>query len=219
VNEHPGYLVIDLGAQIGQYSLFAAKMGHDVIAIEPFFDNLLRIHKAAFIERTLSRITLVYNAISNRRNELKSLKKSVDNIGGQFLENLSVQGSNEEFTDKYLTNTILFDDIVRVIQENERRTGKVYTKAVLKIDIEGHEIYAFEHAEKLFQAISIEMVFMEWGNLVKLENKESKRIVRLIKFMESMGYYPFMHHVVLDTELWINWPWDIVWKKKSLKEV
>lgn len=47
VSNHSDWLVIDIGAQIGQYTLYAAKMGRKVIAIEPFHDNIQRIHKAA----------------------------------------------------------------------------------------------------------------------------------------------------------------------------
>ncbi len=208
-------MVIDLGAQIGQYSLFAAKMGRDVIAIEPFFDNLLRIHKAAFLEKTHTKITLIYNAISNQQNEIKMLKKSNDNIGGQSLQNASSHLINEKSNNKYLVNSIFFDDVLEVIKANEIKQGKVYKKAILKVDIEGHEIYALERAEKLFRAISIEIIFMEWGILAKEYKIETERIEKLIKFLESLGYYPFAHHVILDTQLWISWPWDIVWKKKK----
>ena len=37
-----------MGAQIGQYSLFAAAMNRKVVTVEPFHDNILRIHKAAY---------------------------------------------------------------------------------------------------------------------------------------------------------------------------
>ena len=38
--------VIDIGANIGVYSLVSAAMGHDVIAVEPFNGHLRRFHKA-----------------------------------------------------------------------------------------------------------------------------------------------------------------------------
>ena len=38
--------VLDVGANIGVYSLVAAAMGHNVIAVEPFDGNLRRFHKA-----------------------------------------------------------------------------------------------------------------------------------------------------------------------------
>ncbi len=41
-------------------------MGHKVLAVEPFYDNILRLHKAATIERIVNKITLVQNAITNK---------------------------------------------------------------------------------------------------------------------------------------------------------
>ena len=38
--------MIDIGANIGVYSLVTAAMGHDVVAVEPFDDHLRRFHKA-----------------------------------------------------------------------------------------------------------------------------------------------------------------------------
>ena len=74
---------MDVGAQIGQYSLFAAKMGRDVLTVEPFYDNILRIHKAAKEEKIEAKIKLIKNAISDKRNEVKLLQVSDNNIGGQ----------------------------------------------------------------------------------------------------------------------------------------
>ncbi|CAF1047892.1 unnamed protein product, partial [Brachionus calyciflorus] len=50
LEKNADWLVLDVGAQVGQYSLFAAKMGRDVVCVEPFYDNILRIHKASQLE-------------------------------------------------------------------------------------------------------------------------------------------------------------------------
>ena len=36
----------DTGANIGLYSLIAARMGHEVVAVEPYKQNLHHFHKA-----------------------------------------------------------------------------------------------------------------------------------------------------------------------------
>ena len=43
--------VIDIGANIGVYSLVSAAMGHDVVAVEPFEGHLRRFHKAINLGR------------------------------------------------------------------------------------------------------------------------------------------------------------------------
>lgn len=85
LKKNKDYLVIDVGSHIGLYTLTAAKLGHRVISVEPFEPNNLRLHKAASIERLQNRITLIQNAASNKRNEIKLLQKNRDNIGGQSL--------------------------------------------------------------------------------------------------------------------------------------
>ncbi len=53
------------------------------MTVEPFHDNIIRIHKASTIEKTQKKITLIKNALSNKRNEIKRLSSNDVNIGGQ----------------------------------------------------------------------------------------------------------------------------------------
>lgn len=123
--------------QLGQYSLFAAKKGRKVLTVEPFYDNILRIHKAAKTEGIENKITLVQNALSNKRNEIKRLQPNSNNIGGQTLlnfKNVIYQRKDME-TDKYLVETVLLNDIVKFLPLND--AGLKYDSAILKLDIEG----------------------------------------------------------------------------------
>jgi len=137
ISNNPSWLVLDFGAQIGQYSLFAASMGRKVLTVEPFYDNIIRLHKAAKEENIQSKIRLIKNALSNKRNQIKRLEPNSNNIGGQSL----LQSKNKNFkksdmlNDKYLVETILIDDLVDQIPLNI--DGKKYRQAILKIDIEG----------------------------------------------------------------------------------
>ena len=44
---HPDAAVVDVGANIGYYTLLAAAMGHSVVAVEPQHENLRRLAEAA----------------------------------------------------------------------------------------------------------------------------------------------------------------------------
>jgi FkbM family methyltransferase len=179
LSKNPESLFLDIGAQVGEYSLYAAKLGCDVLTVEPFYDNIMRIHKAAFNESLGDKITLIKNAISNRRGEIKLLKKRLTNIGGQSL----IENKNRNFTkddmlnqndinSKYFVETILFDDIVYNLPLN--KDGREYTTAIMKIDIESFEPYAFQYASKLFDTLKILVIYMEWGNyLYRAINRKS----------------------------------------------
>lgn len=211
--DNPETLIIDIGAHVGQYTLFAAKLGRKVLTIEPFYPNILRIHKAISIEKAQNKITLIQNAISNKRNELKKLYKNQRNVGGQSLYPNKDDTFIKDAKDEYLVETILLDDIIDHIPFRNVERKEKFQKAIIKIDIEGFEPFAFEHAQKLFTILDIEIVFMEWMNLPLL-TKEYNRIESMIKFFTSRNYRPFDKSLLLDLHNWNNsWPGDITWKK------
>ena len=214
---NPDCIFLDIGAQIGEYSLYAAKLGRKVLTVEPFYDNIIRIHKAAKSENLGNQITLVTNAISNVRGEIKLLKQESNNIGGQSL----VQNKNKAFTKndikpndpnaKYFVETILFDDIVDFLPLND--DGKHFKKAVLKIDIEAFEPYAFLNAEKLFNELEIPIVFMEWGNLPAQVDMQNE-IEKMISFFEERDFTAYYQGAKLNRTNWkTGWGWDIIWRK------
>lgn len=167
----------------GAYSLVLAKLGFKVLAIEAFYDNILRIRKASYLEKTYHNLVLVHNALSNKRNEIKMLQPH-ENIGAQSL----LPHHNEHFTknktNKYLVETILFDDIVPYLPFKNDRNER-FQKAILKIDIEGFEPFALQHAHHLFDTLDIFIIFMEWYNIQKLE---PKLVEELIEFFTKRNY-------------------------------
>ena len=189
-------------------------MGRKVVTVEPFHDNILRIHKAAYLEKTYKNILLIKNAISNKRNEIKLLGSSHNNIGGQSLLDHKDKIYKKDENNKYLVETILFDDIVPYLPYKNDTTKERFKKAILKIDIEGFEPFAFEHASLLFDALDIRIIYMEWGNLPKQTNEYDK-IQAMIEFLYLRNYQAFVDNKLLDKNYWTSWPWDIIWKKKE----
>ncbi|RMZ97667.1 hypothetical protein BpHYR1_024946 [Brachionus plicatilis] len=180
-------LVIDIGAHVGMYTLFAAKMDRDVLAVEAFYDNILRLQKAARIENLEKKITLLNYAISNKANEILELKKNI-NIGEQsFLGQKSSQDREEN--DRYAVKTIVFDDILQVIPK--QANGKEYEKAILKIDIEGFEPYAFARSRKAFERFDFLLILMEWHQMNKHHEFYSNEIEKMIQLLTEQGYIPF----------------------------
>ena len=77
--------MIDVGANIGYYSLIAARLGLRVVAVEPFVDSVRRIHQAALIDQIADRVTVVNNAVADRRTTA-TLRQSGDNQGDARIE-------------------------------------------------------------------------------------------------------------------------------------
>jgi FkbM family methyltransferase len=187
-------------------------MGRKVLTVEPFYDNIKRIHKAAVSENIGSNIKLVRNAITNKRHEIMLLQKSSNNIGGQAIDHSKTYTKEEMATNKYLVETILMDDLVDQIPL--KADGKKFTSAILKIDIEGSEPFAFKHAEKFFDALDIQIIFMEWGNFPTIPGLE-KHVDEMIDFLMERSFLPYVDQRILLKGNWkTSWPWDIIWKKK-----
>ena len=193
-------------------------MGHHVISVEPFYDSLLRIHKASVLEHTHNKIILIHNAVSNRRRETKVLNYEPSNIGAQtVLENKDPFKfkfeipPNERY--KYTVETILLDDIIEHIPKN--RDNRKYEKAVIKIDIEGNEALAFQNARKLFHFVHVQLIFMEW-KLLPQQIESYNIIIQMIEFLYSFNLQPYGNDTLLEKDSWKFWPHDIVWKINTL---
>ena len=111
----------------------------------------------------------------------------------------------------YLVETVVFDDIVSYLPIKNHSTLQ---KAIIKIDIEGFEPYAFENATKLFNKVSVEVVFIEWFHLAKQKDIYDK-IENMINFLLSYELKPYMPEgkTILNVKEWTKWPIDVVWKK------
>lgn len=205
--------LFDFGAQLGEFTLFAAKLGRKVVAVEPFYDSYVRIHKAAQLENTQDRITLVTNGISDKRGELKRLTLDKTNTGGQSIfRSKSIEPSSlqkNSVKDPFIIETIILDDLITVLPKD-------FKKAIMKMDIEGMELRALTRASRLFETVNILAIMMEWTFQKKYTDKE---ISIFLDFMYNKGYDvsdPLSMHR-LERENYRKWPNDLLWIKKGFK--
>ena len=210
VNFRKNIQAIDIGSNLGQYCLFAAKIGRKCVAVEPFNDNLIRIHKAAQIENIHQNIILVTNAISDTRGVINRLSRFRKNIGGQFLiksHNKNSSNIEESLKDKYNVLTIKLNDLIAVLPQD-------FSEAILKIDIENQEFKAFKYADKLFERVKIHAVFMKWG----IKNSFPKdEVLEFLEFLYSRNYEPIDTNLnYLERDDWKKWPYDLVWVHKDV---
>ena len=202
--------VFDIGANLGQYCLFAAKFGRKCVAVEPFYDNVIRLHKSAQIENISNNIILVTNGISDRRGKLHHLSKNDHNVGGQGLiyniDNTQLINLENSSYNKYNVITIEFDDLISVLPED-------FTEEIMKIDIEDSEFNAFKNAGKLFERVKVYAVFFEWSRKNKMPYNE---ILSFFEFMNSRNFEAMdLELSQLRTEKWSSWPDQIVWIQRD----
>ena len=228
--EVPDANVIDIGANIGLYTLLSAKMNRSVIAIEPLHENLNRIHKAAHMERVQSKIVALVNAVSNERKQLKL--SIVDyNIGGSHVAEDDLMDEEEKFqlaSSAVIVNSILLDDLVDVFKFKMPMIGKNGSKKfIMKLDIEGYEPYAFEKGENLFKKLEVVAIFMEMGKMVeKLRrikranyNNYLMKIKNMFRVLNELNYEPYEVNGFnkLEYSKWMqDWPWDVYFRQCDL---
>ena len=213
---------IDIGSNIGFFSLIASRMGHKVVAVEPFIDNIILFQRSVKLNNLENRIVLVQNAISNERTSA-TLRKSKNNQGGTVV----VLGNR--YSENDILVTIVLDDLLEAI---------TFKNALLKMDIEGYEHRAILGGTRFLAKIRIPYIIMEWVHVKKhfktnycvadvilevpgmtLNNSETNdtdiafmAVNQLIQY----GYSPFsMDGKPLKMTPVASWPQDVVWVIKD----
>lgn len=205
---------VDLGANIGVFTLAVAKLGLKVIAVEPLSINLQRLCKS--VEEGISedgapfadRVTIIHNALSDVRENVQ-LGKDRQNVGGTYVlkdsNERKVQGSavNGKYNDVVMTAKL--DDLLQLPNFD-------FKKVILKIDVEGYESKVFNGGQAFFNTVDVQAVLMEWR-----WHEGAKDIQSLLDFFTSRKYKPFNPKPRTPTPLQISdaqkWPGDVLWKK------
>ena len=211
---NPDLNVIDIGANLGVYSILGALLGRKVIAVEPFYSNMVRLHAAvrlnAFNEHQ-DMVKLLYNAVSNQRAVVNITLDTADqNTGHAHIDSMQNAGLENYATVKKANeaqtliveqvDAVYMDDLLEVID---------FKHALLKIDVEGFEVKAFQRADKLFDTVDITHVFMEWMWVKSLPGVHG-----LMQFFLKRRYRPYSPrdgmYLYGDIQ---DWPVDVVWVK------
>ena len=108
-----------------------------------------------------TQVVVIDNAVSDVRGTFQ-LGVPPDNQGGAYVrrESGKVGGAaapcDRHYSCPSNVTTIVMDDLLEVVD---------FQHAVMKIDIEGHERRAFFHADRLFDNVNVDYIFMEWIKL------------------------------------------------------
>ena len=199
----PQFSLIDVGANIGTYTMFGAALRRFVVAIECFKPNLDRIRKAVQLGNYQKNVVLIGNAIYKESGKYLKIESVPDNIGGQSVITNNTMSYSD--TDLYIVKTIRFDDILPVLKENGIR------EAIMKVDIQWSEIFLCETCQETFAYVNISVVFMEWA----IRDIYVRRMIKLLTCLSERGYYPTsdMCAILRYENAFVSWPSDVYWIK------
>ena len=215
LKRNPQLVFIDVGANVGQYSLIAAKMGHRVVAVEALKRHVDMIHMSAQLNKVEDRLIVIHNAVSNNRRKA-AIHQFPGNYGHSFIVNTTASRSGlkskghtpDSYRGDVAVETIKLGDLLEVTQ---------ISKAVMKIDIESHEPVAMQSSGKLLENNRIQYIFMEIG-LFTLEEYASLKpaVDKMLCFLYNRNYVPYSYKMKkLPKYSWKKWGWDVIFKLEN----
>jgi FkbM family methyltransferase len=168
-----GSVVLDIGANIGLYTLAAAKYAGKVYSFEPdpiTFPNLKKNVEGNFYEN----VVIINKAVSDRRGRMQfSSSSGKSSRGGNHLVS-NLDDTNAEFV---LVDTIALDDFFK------DTTLKI---DVIKMDIEGAEFQALRGMKNLILATKHMKLFMEFNPHAL--NRQAVNIPSFLDYLDSLKF-------------------------------
>jgi FkbM family methyltransferase len=195
-----GDIFVDIGANLGLYTIIAAKVvgkQGKVFAFEPAILNYKRLLKNVSLNQ-LSNVNCVQAAVSNRKEQGR-LK--VFHGGYNAHNSLAHQPFRDDFEVENV-QCIAWDEYAC---ENNLQ-GKV---TLMKIDVEGWELYVLDGAEKTFSQSDSPDLLVEFTD----ENAQSagSSCNMLYRKLEELGYKMYQidaeRHVLIPEELRKSYPY------------
>ena len=161
---------IDIGANLGVYSLTIAALGRKVVAVEPYLPTQRLLCHSIMAGNFHNEIFIINHGLSNTRTNISFAEDFINgaNIGGMKIREV-LPG------DKLVSTSIKLDDLLQVFN---------LSKVVMKIDVETHEYQVLMGGYQFFENVDVKLVLMEW-HWASLWHK-----LRIFSFMEKFRLVP-----------------------------
>jgi FkbM family methyltransferase len=170
--EHqPPTTVVDVGANLGLFGLYAAVLGHNIVAFEPLEKNRERLIASAEANGIRSRLDLRPFAASDVKESL-ALYAYPDNLANGFL----VQPG------EVVNQRASFLQSVETDMLDNHFAEPIY---VMKMDIEGHESRAIKGMQRLLSQFGVQYLFLEFSPGIEGQGLDP---FGMIRYLLSLGY-------------------------------
>lgn len=167
MSKFPDSVFVDIGANVGSFSIPIAASGYRVIAIESLRPNVIRLCASMKKADLTNQLTIVYNAVTDFRENVSHLWKDT------FIS-LSHTVNVHEGT--YPIYSIILDDLLEIYN---------LTNVIIKIDMSGKEDKVLNGAHKFFNRVSVKGVLLTF-----VHHKQWISGVYIADFMEYYGLKP-----------------------------
>ena len=210
-------ILLDVGGNIGMWSLTAAAAGHTTYTIEPFPENYKRICKSAVMNHPfVERVHVLAMAATDKQSTFR-IDVPKRNMGGGRVKEVDFKGTVEDETTVVQGFTI---DSLNLPTDRP---------VVLKLDVEGHELQALSGAMKFLTRANIVYAMTELRpNFVNDGDRTHHAWKKIVRVLTDKGLRPYrVDGKVEMTELNVNnletWKhrkhpvvryFDVIWTKE-----
>ncbi|ESP05591.1 hypothetical protein LOTGIDRAFT_228109 [Lottia gigantea] len=169
--------VLDLGSNLGVYSLTAAHYGRQVLAVEPLLENIRPFHKSVQINDFNEQIVLLRNAVSDRHGYME-VKYPVppNNLGAVYAEHVDYKMAMKDNIGTNIVRAITLEDLKFVVD---------FKSVILKIDLQGMEHSVFKNSMGFFDQRDVPYIFMHWQY-----DEYKQATLETADFLVRKGYQP-----------------------------
>lgn len=168
-----GLVFVDVGANIGYFSLAAAALGYNVISFEPMSRNARKLVRSVEQNQFNSRVTVYQNAVTEQSGQLLTLKETDSTNQGNGMI-VSYNPGRWEYGVDYVASVTL-------------STLLIATDAhIVKIDVEGYENKALWGAKSWICNNVVRHIIMEVSDATRKSTNPS--LSEVLDFMKSAGY-------------------------------
>jgi FkbM family methyltransferase len=151
INE-PDVVFVDIGANVGVFSLTVAKLGRHVISVDALDGNVARLCRSMQDGKLGDHMTIIHNALSYQREKV-SLGTHKRNVGGTYVKKLDKLGFNKNGQQALVVDAILLDDLLEIFN---------IKRAVIKMDVETFEANVLKGGGKFFTNVKVEYLLLEF---------------------------------------------------------
>lgn len=151
----PASVVVDIGSNIGYYTLLSAALGHTVISFEPNPANIMRICDSLRLNDYRDKVHVFQNAVSDQPGEMRLFVPR--NPGAATIKNMN-EKIEADADHQAITKVVTLDMFAR---EQGWFDRKDFAISLLKIDVEGKDPHVVLGASKLLSSGKVKNVLTE----------------------------------------------------------
>ncbi|KAL7535617.1 hypothetical protein ACHAXR_006608 [Thalassiosira sp. AJA248-18] len=177
LSKYPDSYLLDIGGNIGMWSLAAAAANHDTFTIEPFVLNYQRICKSVDKNAFHDRIHLLNIAATSQNTTFRIDVPNKNKGGGR----VAAVTNTDDIDDEYIVKGVPIDDLNLPTDH----------PIVMKLDVEGHEFQALMGGLKFLQNADIRYAMTELRPTFQKDGQTFSSWKKIVGILASKGLQPY----------------------------